>query len=106
MCISGFDLPHVPHGAESRGAFNVPHPGNLDFPTPPVSNSYFPSVPAPTPAPTPIPTPTPQSTPQPFINNMPYNSVINDIGDITSNNGMYDFTIRLKEFRIMYYTKY
>lgn len=83
----GFDLPQVPHGAESRGAYNLPHPGNLDFPTPPVSNNYFPSVPAPTPAPTPTPTPTPQSTPQPFVNNMPYNSVINNVGDISTNSG-------------------
>lgn len=86
----GFDLPQVPHGAaESRGGgvYNVPHPGNLDFPTPPVSGGYFPSVPTPTPAPTPTPTPTPQSTPQPFINSMPYNSVVNNIGEISTNNG-------------------
>lgn len=80
----GFDLPQVSHG----GTYNPAHPGNLDFPTPPVSNSYFPSVPAPTPAPTPTPTPTPQSTPQPFINNMPYNNpVINNVAEISTNNG-------------------
>lgn len=102
----GFDLPQVPHGVEPRGTFNSPYPGNLDFPTPPVSNSYFPSVPAPTPAPTPTPTPTPQSTPQPFINNMPYNPVVNSTGDISSNGSQGGTGVKLLPEQITKAQKY